>query len=404
MNDNKTNHTEETEENFEEMLKQSYSKQPSRIEPGQKIEAAIVKITPEWTFLGVGGKGEGCLASSELKDAEGNYFVKEGDVIRAYFLHSENGEMRFTTRIGSGPAARAMLEDACREHIPVEGTVSQELKGGFGITLSGGARAFCPFSHMGIRREENKADYIGTVMNFFVLECTQRSTLLTRKELAEKERQEKLEVLKKTLSEGDKVKGVVTSIQKFGAFVDIGGVEGLLPVSELAWDRTEKVSDRLSVGQPVEVIIKNLDWANEKFSLSLKDTLPNPWDSAAQTWPAGSYHKGKVSRLAPFGAFITLAPGVDGLIHVSRLGGDDRRINHPEEVLSVGQEIEVKVEKVDRANNRISLIPASISRAEDETRATMKRYQAPESREEKPLGSMGEMLKLQLAKKAKQGK
>jgi len=391
----------ENEENFAEMFEQNY-KEPSRMEPGQKVEAAIVKLTPEWALIEVGGKGEGYIAIAELKDAEGKLLVKEGDSVRAYFLHTEEGEMRFTTKIGTGPAARAQLMDAFKNHIPLEGTVSKELKGGFEVVISGGMRAFCPFSQMGIRRDENKEVYIGVPMVFFIIECDRRDIVLSRREIVEKERMEKVAVLKETLKTGDKVRGVVTSIQNFGAFVDIGGVEGLLPVSELAWGRTEKVSDLLSAGQPVEVVIKTLDWDNRRISLSLKDTLPNPWDTAAQKWPAGSYHTGTVSRLAPFGAFVTLGQGVDGLIHVSRLGGE-RRINHPEDVLKNGQTIEVRVEAVDVANKRISLVPAEISREEDETAATMQKYQQQETThaDEPAMGSMGEQLKRQMEQKNK---
>jgi small subunit ribosomal protein S1 len=388
MNDN-TPRLEE-EEDFAAMLEESY-KEPSRMEPGQKIEADIIKITKEHALLQVGGKGEGYVDRKELEDNDGLLLVKEGDRIRAYFIYSKDGEMHFTTRIGTGPAARAQLQDACREHIPVEGTIAREIKGGFEVTLNGGARAFCPFSHMGLRREENKADYVGTAMTFHVLECTGRGTVLTRKEMVEAERRERMEALKSTLSVGVKVRGVITSIQKFGAFVDIGGVEGLLPISEMAWDRTEKVSDRVAVNQPVEVIIKNLDWENRRISLSLKDTLPNPWDTAHLTWPPGSFHKGKVSRLAPFGAFVTLAPGVDGLIHVSRMSAE-KRVNHPEEVLAPGQEVEVRVEKVESSSNRISLSLASISREQDEERDTMRRYQH-EGETEAPMGTLAEALR-----------
>ena len=391
----------ENEENFAEMFEQNY-KEPSRMEPGQKVEAAIVKLTPEWALIEVGGKGEGYIAIAELKDDAGSLLVREGDKVRAYFLHTEEGEMRFTTRIGTGPAARAQLLDAFKNHLPVEGTVSKELKGGFEVTISGGMRAFCPFSQLGIRRDESKEAYLGVSMVFFIIECDRRDIVLSRKEIVEKERQEKIAVLKETLQEGHKVRGVVTSIQKFGAFVDLGGVEGLLPVSELAWGRTEKVSDLLAPGQPVEVLIKSLDWENRRISLSLKDTLPNPWDTAAQNWPAGSYHTGTVSRLAPFGAFVTLGPGVDGLIHVSRLGGE-KRINHPEDVLKNGQTIEVRVEAVDLQNRRISLVPAEISREEDETAATLEKYQQQETKasEEPAMGSMGEQLKRQMEQKNK---
>ncbi|MFA6433261.1 MAG: 30S ribosomal protein S1 [Elusimicrobiales bacterium] len=385
------------EENFAEMLERTYKK-PSKLEPGQKIEAVIVKITADWAFLAVGGKGEGYLDKKELLDTNGKLTVKEGDKVAAWFLFSENGEMHFTTRIGSGPAARAQLEEAFRNGTQVEGTAVKELKGGFEIEILGGARAFCPFSQMGVRREENKENYLGRPLRFEIIECGGRNVVLSRKNIVEKERRIKTEALKASLKEGDKIKGVVTSIQKFGAFVDIGGVEGLLPVSELAWNRTENVGDILSTGQQVEVIVKKLDWENGRLSFSLKDALPNPWDLAAETWPAGSYQTGVVSRLAPFGAFVTLGEGVDGLIHISRLGVE-KKIQHPSEVLAVGQTIEVKVEAVDRENKRISLIPAEISREAEIDAAVLKNYQRGDSAEVESMGSLGEVLKKQLENK-----
>ena len=397
MNNNSLPDGMEKEENFAEMFNNNY-KETDRLEPGQKIEAPIVKITPEWAFLEVGGKGEGYLDRKELLDENGSLTVKEGDRIRAYFMFSENGEMRFTTKIGSGPAARAQLEDAWKNGIPVEGTVAKEIRGGFEISITGGARAFCPFSQMGLRREENKESYLGRALTFEIIECGDRNIVLSRKSILEKERREKTAALKETLKEGSRIKGTVTSIQKFGAFVDIGGVEGLLPVSEIAWSRTEKVSDILSVGQAVEVIIKSLDWEKEKISFSLKDTLPDPWDLAARNWPPGSYHTGTVSRLAPFGAFVALGEGVDGLIHISRLGGE-RRIQRPDEVLKPGQAIEVRVESVDRENKRISLVPADVSREEEETAVTLKQYQQRDTSEQPFMGSFGELIEQQLQKK-----
>jgi small subunit ribosomal protein S1 len=390
------------EESFAEMFDKSY-KEPSKFEPGRMIEAAIVKITADWVFLEVGGKGEGYLDKKELLDGNGNLTAKEGDKVRAWFLYSENGEMHFTTRIGSGPTARAQLEDAWRSGIQISGTVSKELKGGFEIIISGGARAFCPFSQMGIRRDENKENYSGVSMAFDIIECGDRNVVLSRKSIVEGERRIKADALKASLKEGDKIKGSVTSIQKFGAFVDIGGVEGLLPVSEIAWNRTENVGDILSTGQIVEVIIKKLDWENGRISFSLKDALPNPWDLAAQTWPPGSYQTGTVSRLAPVGVFVTLGEGVDGLIHISRLGGE-KRIQRPDEVLKVGQTIEVKIDSVDRENRKISLTPAEISRAADEDAAALKNYQREDPAESESLGSLGEMLKKRLENKEKGGR
>jgi small subunit ribosomal protein S1 len=286
------------EENFAEMFEKSF-KQQGRLEPGQMVEAMIVKITAEWIFLDLGGKGEGYLDRKEIADEAGNLTVKEGDMVRAYFQSSANNEMHFTTKIGSGPGKQTQLEDAWRNGIPVEGTVVKEVKGGFEVKVGGTVRAFCPFSQMGLRRDEPQAGIIGRSLTFNIAEFAEngRNIVLSRKAILEDERQTRMSALKESLKEGMKITGTVTSIQKFGAFVDIGGVEGLLPVSEIAWSRTEKVSDVLSAGQTVEVIIKKLDWEQNRFSFSLKDALPDPWDTAVDTYPVGSYHNGTVSGL-----------------------------------------------------------------------------------------------------------
>ncbi len=389
------------EENFAEMFEKSFKKQ-GKLEPGQMVEAVIVKITAEWIFLDLGGKGEGYLDKKELLDEAGKVTVKEGDTVRAYFASSENNEMHFTTRIGSGPGKQSQLEDAWRNRIPVEGTVAKEIKGGFEVRIGGSVRSFCPFSQMGIRREEQQADYIGRSLTFMIAEYAEdgRNIVLTRRPILEAEAQKKKDALKAALTEGMKIAGKVTSIQKFGAFVDIGGVEGLLPVSESAWTRTEKVGDVLSVGQQVEVIIKKLDWENNRFSFSLKDAMPDPWQRVAETFPVGSFHTGTISRLASFGAFVTLREGVDGLIHISKLGAG-RRINHPKEVLKEGQTVEVKIEAVDRAARKLSLSLAEISRAEAEEAETLKDYMKKTASSPQSMGSLGDLLKAKMEQKKK---
>jgi len=389
------------EENFAEMFEKSFKKQ-GRLEPGQMVEAMIVKITGEWIFLDLGGKGEGYLDRKELADEAGNLTVKEGDMVRAYFQSSANNEMHFTTKIGSGPGKQTQLEDAWRNGIPVEGTVAKEVKGGFEIKVGGTVRAFCPFSQMGLRRDEPQSDIIGRSLSFNIAEFGEngRNIVLSRRAILEGERQDKKRALQASLQEGMKVRGKVTSIQKFGAFVDIGGVEGLLPVSEIAWSRTEKVGDVLSVGQEVEVILKKLDWDQERFSFSLKDALPDPWDQAVDNYLVGSYHSGTVSRLAPFGAFVTLAQGVDGLIHISKLGGG-RRLSHPREVLKEGQPVEVQIEAVDREKRKISLALAEVRRAEEEEAATIKEYKQQSVAAPQNLGSFGELLKAKMEQKGK---
>ncbi|MCX5795207.1 MAG: 30S ribosomal protein S1 [Elusimicrobia bacterium] len=399
MNENQPTGAPEDQEDFETLLEQSVQ-DSGRLEPGQMVQAAIVKIASDWIFIDVGRKGEGYLDRKEMLDEAGNLTVKEGDKVRAYYLPSPSHEMHFTTKIGSGPGAQAQLEDAWKSGIPVQGTVAKEVKGGFEVRIGGGARAFCPFSQMGLRRDENQAECIGKSFTFKITECAARNVVLSRKAILDVERQGKAQSLRDSLKEGMRVKGTVTSIQKFGAFLDVGGVDGLIPVSEIAWGRTEKVGDALSVGQTVEVVIKKLDWENNKLSFSLKDTLPDPWHSAAQTWPVGTYQNGTVTRLAPFGAFVALGGGVEGLIHISKLGGG-RRINHPREVLKEGQEIEVRVEAVDPENRKLSLSLASLSRAEEEEAADLKAYLDKSSdAAAKSLGTtLGDLLKAKLEKR-----
>jgi len=399
--DNQSAQETNKEESFAELFEKSFKKQ-GKLETGQLVEANIVKISSDWIFLDLGGKGEGYLDKKEMMNEAGELTVKEGEIIRAYFVSAENNEMHFTTKIGSGPGKQNQLEDAWRSGIPVDGTVIKELKGGFEIKIGGSVRAFCPYSQMNLRREEQQSEYIGRSLPFIIIEYTEngRNIVLSRKPILEKERESKTDELKATLKEGMKVTGTVTSIQKFGAFVNIGGVEGLLPVSEIAWTRTEKVSDILSVGQTVEVIIKKLDWEQNRFSFSLKDALPDPWERIADTFPIGSYHSGIISRLATFGAFVSLKDGVDGLIHISKLGAG-KRINHPKEVVKEGQTVEVRVEAVDATQRKLSLSLAEISRAEEEAAASLKEYQDQTKNARANMGSLGDILK---AKMEQQGR
>jgi small subunit ribosomal protein S1 len=366
------------------------------------VETTIVKISGDRIFLDLGGKGEGYLERKELQDEAGNLTVKEGDRVRAYFISSENNEMHFTTKIGSGPDKESQLEDAWKNKIPVDGTIAREIRGGYEVKIGGAVRAFCPFSQMGLRREENPTEYIGRSMTFHIVEYGEggKNIVVSRKPILDQEKRVRKEALKETLKEGAKIRGKVTSIQKFGAFVDIGGVEGLLPVSEIAWTRTEKVGDILSVGQEVEVIIIKLDWDNDRYSFSLKDTLPNPWDRVEETYPIGSFHTGTVARLTNFGAFVTLKDGVDGLIHISKITST-RRINHPREALKEGQIVEVQVEAVDRSQRRFSLASADLRRSEEEEASTVKDYMQKAAVEPQNLGTLGDMLKSKMNRKEK---
>jgi small subunit ribosomal protein S1 len=390
---NKEKNMEETgDKSFAELFEQSFKK-PSRLEPGQKVEAVIVKITDDWVFLDLGDKSEGCLDRKELLDADGNLTVAEGDRVSAYFLSSESNERIFTTKVSGGAAGNQFLEDAFHSRIPVEGVAEKEIKGGYEIKIAGSVRGFCPFSQMGLRRIDNPQEVVGKKLLFKITEYRDngRSLVLSNRRVLEEERERIREELKKTLQKNMVVKGTVISLRPFGAFVDLGGIEGLLPISEVGWSRIEDLGSVLSPGQEVSVKVMDLDWEKNRISVSLKAALPDPWLQLSARFPEESCHTGIVAHLAPFGAFVTLAPGIDGLIHISQLG-QSKRINHPREVLAEGQAIEVRVIKIDMESKRLSLALAS-SNPQEQEEDDFKKYveKQPAGKSDSP-GTMGAAL------------
>ena len=393
----------ESEQSFAELLEQSF-KRPARLEPGQKIEAVVVKIAAEWIFIDLGGKSEGYLDRKELIDDQGNLTVREGDTITAYFLSSANNEKLFTTRVRGGAAGNQFLEEAFHNRIPIEAMVEKEIKGGYEIKIAGSIRGFCPYSQMGLRRTEDPQEYIGKKLLFKISEYRDngRTLVLSHRKVLEEEREQKRQELQKTLTKNMTVKGVVISLRPFGAFVDIGGVEGLLPISEVGWSRVDDLSRVIFPGQEIEVKILELDWDKNKFTFSLKAALPDPWLEFSRQFPEGSVHAGKVVRLAQFGAFVNLAPGIDGLIHISQLG-QGKRISHTREAVSEGQAVDVKILNVDTENKRISLALAAATPLEieaDNFRSYIEKQ--PELSKPSSMGSFGAaLLKAREGKKSK---
>jgi small subunit ribosomal protein S1 len=385
---------QEPEENFAELLERSLAR-PAHLEPGRRVAAKVLKVGADWVFLDVGQKGEGVLDAKELLDAEGRPTVAAGETLQVYFLGNEEGELRFTTRIGGGGSGTAQLEQAWQAGIPVDGRLEQEIKGGYEVKLAGGVRAFCPFSQLGMRRQDSPQDALGQNLSFKITEFRDkgRSIVVSHRAILEEERRRQRETLRRTLREGMVVKGTVTALRDFGAFIDIGGIEGLLPVSEAGWGRTGDIAQVLHVGQEVEVAVKGLDWEKERFTFSLRARLADPWDKVGTRYAPGSTHTGTVARLATFGAFVTLEAGVDGLLHISKLG-EGRRINHPREVLKEGQQLAVTIDEIDHAQRRISLSPASLRAQEADAAAYVNRPPAS-------MGTFGELLKAGLEKKQK---
>ncbi len=368
---------------FAEMFESSFS-EPEKLEPGQQVAAEVVRVSKEWIFLDLGGKSEGALATSELIGDDGEITVKEGDIVSAYYLADEHGQKLFTLKIG-GAAARAHMGNAFNNGIPVEGVVEKEIKGGFEIRIGENVRGFCPFSQIALRRVSDTESLIDQTFSFRVIEFKEagRNIILSRRSILEEEQQELKEKLRGQLEVGQVVEGEITSIREFGAFVDIGGIEGLIPISEISYTRIADIRTTLAEGQRVEVAILKLDWENDRFSFSLKDTLPDPWDTVDSKFTEGECVTGTVARITDFGAFVTLASGIDGLLHISNLGAG-RRINHPREVVADGETLEVRIDGIDVDNKRISLSMPNVEKQKQDIRANKGagKQQEPDMRKE----------------------
>ena len=385
------------EESFADLFEKSMV-HATELKPGQKIEATVLQIGKGWIFLNVGQKGEGVLDARELQDEEGNLTVAVGDKVNAYFLSRAGGELRFTTRLGAGAAGAAQIEEAWRSGIPVDGRLEKEIKGGFEVRLPGGLRAFCPFSQLGLRREDYPEAIAGQTRSFKVIQFGEegRNVVVSHRAILEEERAQQRDALKETLKEGMVVKATVTSLRDFGAFVDIGGIEGLLPISEVGYGRVENLSQVLHVGQELELAVKKLDWEANRFSFSLRDTLADPWKKVGSVYAEGGTYPGTVARVAAFGAFITLEEGIDGLVHISRLGAG-RRLKHANEVLRTGQSLTVKVEKIDSEQRRISLVP--VAEGEEPSAVVEKPTAFVEKPAPESMGTLGDILKKKFHKK-----
>jgi small subunit ribosomal protein S1 len=325
---------------------------------GDRVKGTVTAVDRNSVFVDVGSRCDALLDRPELMDEQGQLKVKVGDVIEAYCVGNTDDGVRLTTRM-SGAVADASLMEAYESGIPVEGRVMAERKGGYEVQVASQS-GFCPYSQMDTHRREATA-YIGERFTFVITEYNEvggGNLVLSRRRCLEQEQAKQREVLRATLAEGALVDGVVTRLMPFGAFVDIGsGVEGLIHVSELGWGRGLKPEDVLSAGQTVKVSVTKLDWENQRIGLSLRHAQENPWErllGAGSPYVEGRRCEGVVTKLMPFGAFVELEPGVEGLLHVSRLGAG-RRVNHPSEVLTEGERVEVTILTIDHETRRLSL-------------------------------------------------
>ena len=306
----------EDDDNFASMFEASL--QAKRFDEGQTIEGTIVAIGPEFAFIDVGGKGEATIEIEELLDPEGQLESKVGDRIEAMVV-STSGGLKLSRKLARGAASARQLEDAFHAGLPVEGKVERAVKGGYEVRIAG-QRAFCPISQIDTVRNTDPSEHEGRVYTFRILEFKEggKNLVISRRALLEEGQREEAEQLRRFIVAGVVLNGRVTSVRDYGAFVDLGaGVQGLLHVSEMGWSRVSDPAELLKPGDEVTVKVLRVDDGAQKIALGLKQLQADPWSKVDATYVPGQVCPGRVTRLADFGAFVELQPGVEALAHLS---------------------------------------------------------------------------------------
>ncbi len=323
------------------------------LEIGQVVKGRVIHIGAESVFVDVGGKGEAWIERAELADDEGKLRVAVGDEIEATVV-STGDEVRLSHKLRQGAHARQALAVAAQTGVPVEGKVAAVIKGGYEVTV-GGLRAFCPFSQMELHRVETAEEYIGRVLEFRVTKYGDngRNIVLSRRQLLEEQGAKAAEETRKTIIPGAVLAGTVTALLDFGAFVDLGGVQGLVPASELSHSRVGRPADRLRVGESVSVKVLRVDPEKGKITLSLKALEGDPWAAVPGRLRERHVVRGRAVRATDFGIFVELLPGVDGLLHVSEIPRS--RQGALREAAAAGAELAVMVMSIDGDKRRIAL-------------------------------------------------
>jgi len=351
------------EESFSDMYKASFHP-TARVKVGEVAEGKVISIGKDNIFLDLGSRAEGMIDSDEFL-RQGESSVKAGDRVQVLVTAFRDGIFHCTSRLrqagrsdsrtAKDSPSLAMLREAYAARIPVEGKVKAVNKGGFEVQVMG-QKAFCPISQIEKKYCQNPEIHLEQTYSFLISQYEEdgRNIVIGRKELLQAEERERARLLWQGLDLKQVHEGTVTSVHDYGAFVDIGGVEGLLHVSEISHQKVQSAREALQPGQKLQVAIIKMDREAGKISLSLKTLLVDPWTAAGDKLALGAEFAGKVVHLKPFGAFIELFPGVTGLLHVSRLGAD-RRVNHPKEVLEVGAMVNVRILAVDTERKTLSL-------------------------------------------------
>lgn len=392
-------------DDFATLLAQSEQKAPrrARIEVGQVVQGRVVAVGQHTAFVEIGEKGEAQIDLAEFRDPQsGEVTLAVGDMVEATVTDDggSSGTIILKQTLGRGGHLPGELQQAFDLGVPIEGVVTAENKGGFDIQI-GSARAFCPRSQIDRKRGDIVGtDYIGQRFSFRItkIDADKRDVVVSRRVLLDEEAAERMRATMDSVREGAVLEGVVTNLQPFGAFVDVGGVEGMIHISQLAWGRVDQPSDVLEVGQTVRVKVVRVEEkpdGKRRIGLSMKELAADPWAEVARDFPVGATVRGRVRRLEPFGAFVELAPGLEGLVHISKISLD-RRLSHARQALEIDQEVEATVLGVEPGKRRIALSLVEKVRGAREAEAARDRAEEREALAEQnrpqSLGSFAELL------------
>lgn len=341
----------EGEENFEELLK-DYEQGGFELKRNDVVQGTIVQVTPDAVVVDVGYKSEGMIPLREFADEKGVINVKVGDVYDVLFGGGESDSGLIV--LSKEKADRQKIWNSLEEGAVVEGRIVSRIKGGLSVDI--GVNAFLPGSQVDLRPVRNLDKVIGQSFDFKIIKLNKRrgNIVLSRRVLLENERESQRGVTLKTLEENQIAEGIVKNLTDYGAFIDLGGIDGLLHITDMSWGRVKHPSDILAVGDKINVKVLKFDRDKERVSLGLKQIAPDPWLDVAAKYPVESKVVGKVVSLTDYGAFVELEEGVEGLIHVSEMSWT-KRIKHPNKVLNIGDDVESVVLALDSENRRISL-------------------------------------------------
>ncbi len=345
---------EDYEESFAELFEASQRQQ--EIKEGEVIDGTVVSLGEEYVTVDIGYKCEGLVPIQEFKDAEGVAHIVVGDVVSVYLerMEMDNGFMLLSKDKAEIIRAWDEISQACEKDQLVEGTVIAKVKGGLSVDI--GVKAFLPGSQLDTKPVKNLDKYLGKKLKFKIIKFNKKrgNIVLSRRAVVAQEREMQRAETLANLQEGSIVTGTVKNITEYGAFIDLGGMDGLLHITDMSWGRIKHPSELFAVADEVKVKILKYDREKERVSLGLKQVSPNPWDEAEYKFPVGVKVRGKIVSLKDYGAFVEIEDGIEGLIHVSEMSWTER-VKHPSKVLAIGDEVECKVLEVDSRGKRISL-------------------------------------------------